>query len=321
VRHPRHRSGIVKHRPTVPTPPEAWLVVTEYNKVIGAFPARDDAGLLAMVKENAESGHPVSLMLDHPSLKVSYDQITIENASWLTARDNWFRRHQKVLERHLRDPRTAQVFTLAPGTLSDPLVTHKSFVEGPFPFPKGKPWPKCGLCNHRLGFFAVLDFRRYSEIPLPGGSLVLHVCTECGVVSDREAWTVTWIKEDDEIEVMGDANKPVFVGTRWEATEYPLPGTRTRAEDLVERGRFLDEGSSIYLNFSCFADKIGGHAFWIQNLEGQYQGNTFVSETGVRLSYIGQFRDSPDMEIGDLGLAYILYSQETGETIMDPHSF
>src|SRR5437879_13780277 len=34
--------------------------------------------------------------------------------------------------------------------------------------------------------------------------LVLHVCTECGVVSDREAWAVTWIKEDDEIEIRGD---------------------------------------------------------------------------------------------------------------------
>src|SRR5437870_5146572 len=108
----------MRHKNTIPTPPVAWLVVTDYGAVIGVFPCRDDPDLLALVKEETASGRPVSIMLDNPSLKVIYYGIDIYNPSCLTARDNWFHRYQSVLENHLRDPRIAQVFTFSPGKLT-----------------------------------------------------------------------------------------------------------------------------------------------------------------------------------------------------------
>jgi hypothetical protein len=310
----------MKHKPTVPTPPEAWLVVRQ-GMVIGAFPSRNDPALSALVKEEKSAGRRVSVLLDHPSLNVNHYGISIENSSWLTARDNWFERYQNVLEPHLRDPRIAQVYTLAPGRLTDPLATHKSSSQGPFPLPRGTDWPTCGFCDCPMGFLGVLDFRDYSAVPVPRGSLVLHVCTECcgSVVADREAWSLTWIKEGDEIEIMGDVNNEVLVGTRWEATEYAFPGCY-KAGDLATTGPFLHE-HSIYFSFSCLADKVGGHVFWIQSEDRLFDENSFVSKDGESMTYIGQFVGSPDIEIGDGGIAYLLYSPRTGNTIMYPQGF
>jgi hypothetical protein len=318
----------MKHRRTVPTPPDAWLVVWQ-GCASGAFPSRDDPELEAMIKENRRSGHRVSVWLDHPSIPVTHYGIIIHNPAWLTARDNWFERYQDILEPHLLDPRTATVYTLAPGQLVDPLATHKSSKNGPFPFPKGKAWPRCGLCNTRLGFLGTLDFRRAADPRVPPGSLVLHVCVgECGVCPNRETWEATWIKEGDELEILGDSRNQVLVGTPWEATEYPLPMGGVSPEDLASSGPFLAE-HSIFFNFSCFADKVGGRVFWIQPGYASYPSPTpvlsdetsFISDQGERMTYIGQMISSPDIEIGDCGIAYILYSPRTDETIIDVQYF
>ncbi len=306
----------MRHRRTIPTPPDAWLVV-QGRSVLGAFPTRDDPELQAMLREShLESS--ASVLLDHPSVQVLHYAIVPSNPSWLTARDNWFERHWALLEPHLRDPWTATVYTFAPGKLIDPLLSHKSSKDGPFAFPRGKEWPRCGFCNSRLGFLGALDFRRAADRRLPRGSLVLHVCTECGTCADREAWSITWIKEDDEIDILGDPTKPILVGTPWDVTEYPLPEPGPSTEELAAA---LSGESGFINNFSCLTDKVGGHVFWIQTEDGRcINEDSFISDEGEPMTYIGQFGDSPDIEIGDGGIAYLLYSRRTGETIMYPQS-
>jgi hypothetical protein len=258
-------------------------------------------------------------------LAVSYNGILIENPADLTARDNWFKRYERVLEGHLRDGRTAHVYTLAPGRLSDPLVTHKASSQGPFPFPKGAVWPTCTVCNSRLGFLGVLDFRGYSALPLRPGSLVVHACLECGIPSDRGTWSVQWIREGDEIEILGNRDKQVLVGTRWHAMDYPLPrlGPKPVApypEDIVTSGPFLQE-TGIYANFACYAHKVGGRVFWLQHEDRLIDENSFVSDEGEPMTYIGQLIRSRELNaLTGLGIAYILYSPTSGETIMYPQS-
>jgi hypothetical protein len=309
----------MKHQRTTPKTPEAWLLVRQ-GHAIGAFPSAFDPELLAMRRKERDPGNPFTVVRDEPSLRVNYYGLGIQNPSWLTARDNWFERYSDILESHLRDPAQATVYTLAPGRLTDPLMTHKSSRKGPFPFPRGKEWPRCGFCDSQLAFLGVLDFRSSSYPNLPPGSVVLHVCTECGVCADREAWSLTWIKEGDELQILGDSSNPVLVGTPWQATEYPLPMSGLRPEDLVDNGPFLGE-CSIYFNFSCFADKVGGRVFWIQHEERLFDENSFISEQGEPMIYIGQFVGSPDIEIGDCGLAYLLHSPRTGEIVMYPQWF
>jgi hypothetical protein len=82
----------------------------------------------------------------------------------------------------------------------------------------------------------------------------------------------------------------------------------------VDAGPFLAE-RGIFFNFACFADKVGGHVYWIQHEE------TALDSTGEPMTCIGEFVSSPDIEIGDTGIAYIFYSPKTGETRMSPHYF
>src|SRR5205085_7546533 len=114
--------------------------------------------------------------------------------------------YESIFDPHLREPRIAQVFTYSPGQLLDPLTTHKSSAAGPFVFPQGAAWPVCGFCQARMAFLGVLDFREYRAVPVPRGSLALHVCNECGACADRETWSLTWIKEDQPIEIRGDGD-------------------------------------------------------------------------------------------------------------------
>src|SRR5262245_38243168 len=170
----------MKHQPTIPSPPPAWLVAQRYSEtgrlsVVGAFPSRNDTELLAMEKAQRQIG-PTEILLDQPSLEVYGYGITIANASWLTVRDNWFQRYASVLEHHLRDPAIAQVFTFDTNRLPDPLTTHKSSPRGPFPLTKGVTWPRCGFCDTEMAFLGLLDFREFQSVAMPNGSLVLHVC-------------------------------------------------------------------------------------------------------------------------------------------------
>src|SRR5262249_2644186 len=146
------------------------------------------------------------------------------------------------------------------------------------------------------------------------GTLVLHVCTKCGVCADPEAWAVTWIKEDDEIVIHGDLTKPVYLGSAWQATDYAT--TLTYPAELVESGPFLNE-CAVYTLFTCWADKVGGHIFWIH----KYEDETPIDSAGNRMLYIGHFVGSEDIEIGDCGIAYLFYSPGTSETVMYPQWF
>jgi hypothetical protein len=319
----------MKHQPTLPKPPAAWLALryikpsqcmletpfahtVEIESAIGAFESADDPQLLALVeRENACNPGCTRIALDHSSLLVTHMGIRIDNPAWLTARDNWFERYADILDRHLTDPRLAEVFTFSPGALQDPLASHKSSADGPFVFPRGAVWPTCDYCHTRLAFLGALDFRQFRQVAVPPGLLVLHVCQQCGVCADEGLWKLTWIKEGEPIEILGDRDRPFLVGCRWKATEYPT--TLYDARKVVPDGPFYEE-NGIDMNFSCFADKIGGHVYRIQ---GGYQVN---DSRGKPMEYIGQFIDSPDIEIGDCAVAYLYYSATNGETRMYPES-
>jgi hypothetical protein len=316
----------MKHQPTVPTPPDAWLLLGEYRykdgeqagQIVGkpisfgAFASPDDPELQACAKKHRGDWGTFRIAQDHPSLEILHYDLVIRSAPCLTARDIWFKRHEFVLEPHLRDPRIAQVFTFAQGALTDPLTSHKSSAGGPFAFPRGKPWPVCGFCSSRLAFLGALDFRQHDTVPVPHGSLVLHICNECGVTPDRETWSITWLTEHDDIDIRGDRDQELQVGTRWHATDWPT--LAFRAEELTDNGPFLQE-DSIFLNFTCFADKVGGHNFWIQG------DRTPVDSNGQPMTYIGQMIGSRDIEIGDMGIAYLFFSPITGETVMEVQYF
>ncbi len=128
---------------------------------------------------------------------------------------------------------------------------------------------------------------------------------------------MTWIREGAPVKFFGDASKEVLVGRPWQATEYPV--LARCADELVTSGPFLRE-DYIADAFVCYADKVGGHVCWIHHEERLFDENSFISDTGEPMTYIGQFTSSPDIEIGDFGLAYLLYSPRTGETIMYPQS-
>lgn len=269
----------------------------------------DDPDFLDFVKSTPQlvkwgPGRTICIIPDKASLLVNRIGIHIKAPVDLAARDVWFERWASVLEPYLIDPRIADVFTFSKGQLTDPFSTHKSAANGPFPFPFRLAWPECGFCNSAMAFVCALDFRQFADAKLPGESLIYHTCKDCGC-SNEEANHLTWLRKDDDIETRGEQSNPIYIARRWQATEYPTPGLD--ANEIDATGGFRNE-QGIYFNFSCFADKIGGHLFWIQSDE------TPRDASGEAMLYIGQTRGSPDVTIGDTGLVYFFYSPKTGET-------
>jgi hypothetical protein len=310
----------MKHQATTPKPPDAWLgIIRESDGLEWVYERSEstkDPEFLKFVSEFEDFPYTDCRSLvvakDSPSLRVRECRSVILSPADLTSRDNWFERWANVLEPHLRDPRRAHVFTFAPGQLMDPLATHKSTPQGPFPFPKGQDWPTCGVCHSRLAFVCVLDFRHRTDAKLPGASLVYHLCQSCGPCQDDYANRITWLAESNEIEIHGEPAGTVEIGTVWEATEYPTP--TYWAEEIDAVGEFRRE-QQIYFNFSCFGDKIGGHVFWIQGDE------TPKDSAGQPMKYIGQSFGSRQIDIGDCGLVYFFYSETSRETKMAMQCF
>ena len=80
--------------------------------VSDVFSSRNDPALLEAVEQ--QSLHwPVEVIIDDPTLAVSYYFMAIQNPSWLAARDNWFERYAQLLKPHLQHPLRTTVFTFA----------------------------------------------------------------------------------------------------------------------------------------------------------------------------------------------------------------
>jgi hypothetical protein len=154
-----------------------------------------------------------------------------------------------------------------------------------------------------------LDFRSYAEVAVPRGSLVLHGCPACCLCADEETWSVHWLVEGESLEIHGDATAQVLLGTRWYVTEYPTPEFE---EFPPETGSLAAEGT-IYFNFVCGTDKVGGHLFWIQ-------GATEEMDPG--LVYIGQMTgEDASLIKWDSPIVYLFYAPETQRTIAWLQSF
>jgi hypothetical protein len=300
--------------------PEAWLAVMSPGRedyVVAVAGSEKELDILQLKKDKVNwinLGHDIVAVKDSPSLRVQYQGgfwWNDEDPAQLAARKNWFLRYQAILEKHLKDPLPALVQFYKRGRPDDLLCTMRSTKSGPFPFPKGADWPRCRHCLERMAFVGVLDFRDYHRIgqaAIPDGSLVLHGCNECSIPClDNESTSLKWLTPDQQIELQGTsgAGEDVELGVTWETMEFPTPAFYP--EELSADPAFLKE-DSIYEYFACPLNKVGGHLRWIQ---GDY---TPTDRKGNPMKYIGQFTGTKDVELGDAGILYLFFSDETGET-------
>jgi len=287
---------------------ERWEGTLGFVEAITEVPSFPD-GFFQGREGQLEYGYKFEFVLDDPSLAVVHQYgIPIYNPACLTARKNWFIRYRDILEKHIANPLPTKVFAFSKGHLTDPYCTFRASAAGPFPWPKSKPLPRCAFCQEQLAFMSVLDFRHFSEIccvPVPGQALALHACARCGFSNDPECYALTWLGNGNDIEIIGDAEKSVDLGFAWDSFDFPT--VPYSAEELTDDKLFLKEWN-FFCIFSCYAQKIGGHIFWIQ-------GDSIpVDRNGQPMRFIGQFFGTPDVEIGDGGIAYVFYSETTGQT-------
>ncbi len=306
------------HRLTTPATPEAWLLLLRCQQawlVHGVFDAPDSPELLQRHTDSLRFGNDLRIVRDDPALAVVHSGLSAHTPSWLRARDNWFLRYAAQLEPYLVDARIAQAFTFEKGKLSDPLSSFKAKRGGPCPLPRGTPWPACRFCSTPMVMVGVLDFRQFTEVCVPKGSLVVHGCPQCGFCADEETWAVHWLVEGEPVELHGDANADIEVGRRWWITDYPTPPFA----ELDELGESLRKpGSSrkeqaLYFNFTATCDKVGGQVFWIQD-DHEFADTDFV--------FIGELTgDDESLCRWDSPVVYLMYSPTTGKTIASLQSF
>jgi hypothetical protein len=309
----------MEHSSTVPTPPAAWLLLLRCQDkwlVQGVYDTPDDPELLREQASCLEYGNELRIVRDDPSLAVLHHGLWIHTPASLNARDNWFLRYQSQLAPYLFDPRVAQVFTFSTGKLLDPRSTFKSIPGGPCPLPQGATWPVCGFCDSKMVLVGVLDFRQFDAVKMPRGSLVLHGCPECGLCANRETWSVHWLLAEEPLEIHGDLNVNVELGTPWLVSEYPTPEFAV-LDKIFRTGGSSPAESAPYLNFACPTDKVGGHANWIQgedDFRAEYPNATYL--------YIGQMTgEDESLRRWDSPIVYLMYSPDTGETIASLQSF
>jgi hypothetical protein len=303
---------MMQHTSTRPPTPAAWLLLLRCQDqwlVQGVYDSPDDPELLRQYAEAPQYDNEMQIVRDDPSLAVLHHGLSTHTPAGLTARDNWFGRYQRRLTLYLVTPRVAQVFTFSAGKLVDPLSSFKAKPGGPCPLPRGVAWPLCGYCQTKMVMVGVLDFRQFEEVKVPRGSLVVHGCPQCAFCADRETWSVNWLIEGEPLDIHGDMNQEVEIGTRWWATEYPTP-TFTELDQLFPRNTPAYE-SAPWLNFSCQAEKVGGHPNWIQeedDFKKEYPDDSYL--------YIGQMTGEDESLRGwDSPVVYLMYSTRTGETI------
>jgi hypothetical protein len=306
------------HRLTTPATPEAWLLLLRCQQewlVYGVYDAPDHPELLQSRADALKDGCELRIECDDPALVVVHHGLSTHTPSWLRARDNWFLRYSSQLEPYLVDPRTAQAFTFETGKMSDPLSSFKPKRGGPCPLPRGTPWPACRFCSTPMVTVGVLDFREFTEVRVPKGSLVVHGCPACGFLGNEETWAVHWLIEGEPLDIHGDATADVDVGTRWWITDYPTPpglALEELEESLRNPGSFLKE-QSLYFNFTTSFDKVGGHVFWIQD-------DDELADTSC--VFIGELTgDDESLRSWDSPVVYLMYSPTTGKTIASVQSF
>jgi hypothetical protein len=189
----------------------------------------------------------------------------------------------------------------------------RSTAKGPFPWPRGVDAPRCDGCGEERSFLGSLDFRDYPKFGdargVPAGALVVHVCSECFDA------TSCWLLPEDDLELRGTGSEDrIEAGVMAETIDFPTPAYAVRAQELSRDPGFAQEGS-IYLTFSLFANKIGGHIFWIQGDQTPRDAN------GTPMRFIGQLLGTDDMELWDSGIIYVFFSEATRQTSLAFQSF
>jgi hypothetical protein len=305
----------VYDRMVPPGTPEPWLAVIDpgtEDYVIEVAANIEELDLPALDKRMVawlDLGHKIFPVQDDPSLKVCFQGgalgLAFPTPAKLAARRNWFLRYRAILEPHLRDPQPAGVLHYKRGTPTDLFASMRSTAAGPFPYPRHARSPVCNVCDEATAFVGVLDFREYAKFGnvrgVPNGSLVLHFCTECFEPAAR------WIGPGDSLELRGNGNaERIEAGILSETIEFPTPAIY--AEELSSDPAFNREWG-IYYNFAMTANKIGGHIFWIQRIEGD---GSPIDSKGQPMRFIGQFLCPEGGSID--GVIYVFFSEATGET-------
>ncbi len=302
------------HKPTEPSVAPAWLAIHEYpdgGRSITAIAERPGAvDFHKLLSELPKwSGEPrLVISRDSPELKASCDSgFWIHNSATLAARDMWFQRFWSILEPAVSDPRISNIYTFSPATVpASPFASYQSSARGPYYFPERLDAPVCAYCNNAvMGFVCCLSTQNYSRCRLPGDAIILHACPKCGICFEGVA--ITWLLPGDTFRLIGDdlGAQSVKIGARWQVTEYLCAAMRP--DQLSDDPVFNEEGS-IWMNFACHADKVDGHALWMQ---GDY---TPTDANGKPMQFVAQFAGSDDVAVGGSGLVYVFYSPDTKET-------
>lgn len=326
-----------------PGTPNPWLAVIApgtRDYVIQIAESKDAIDLRALEDQWSnwiKQGYTIEIVRDDPTLRVRYCSGLYTNgwlevsAAVLAARRNWFLRYRDILDRKLADPLPTLVQLYERRPMEDIFGTMRSTRNGPFPFPSNADWPRCGECGESMAFIGVLDFRAYCSVGkvgnVPAGALVLHGCDRCTIpCTDDAATSLTWITAEMRVEVRRGpdvADDAIEVGRAFKTIEFPTPALG--AEELSIRPhvpndprqatRAMMTGSAVEWGerdfdqtFTCPLTKVGGHLNWIQNDE------TPNDRSGRPMQFIGQFIGSRDVDLGDSGIAYIFFSDETRET-------
>lgn len=248
---------------------------------------------------------PLTAVLDRPDLRVFHSGIRIKRPESLSARRNWLRRYDRLLSPHLRHPAATEAITYEAGKLSNPLLTYKASVEGPCPLPKTSTWPTCSECATRMDFIGVINFEHCGDIAYRG-SVTVHVCNSCA------SCTVTFIRKSTSFSLAGDGPEEVSIGTHWPDVDYA--NEIFSAAEISDDADFTKE-ESVFMNFVCWGDKIGGHFRFIQNTDSPQDSK------GDRMKCVGQVSLPDEYPVADCGFVYVYHSNRTGEWAARIQSF
>jgi hypothetical protein len=235
----------------------------------------------------------------------------------LKAREIWFQRFREVLEPALPRARRGTLFLL---DRSRPISPYRTFIVKLSRELSGStlPRPTCPECGRLCDVAVNLNFTHHDlDFPLPGSGLLMHVCSEDNIAAAW--WHHRWIDRAarPELEAVLHHAERCLAGPAVRVVEYDAEAVdyEVTARPGPHSEAFNDRWENSDSMFASTSTKVGGGVFWIQS-------NPRLADTsGNPMRYIGQVSCNDFLEIGDSGVAYLLYSPATGETKIDTQCY
>ena len=300
-----------------PTPPEdtiesdVWFVAVRYRK--GELPvavrmvateAEARAALSEVKEEYRFQIHSAEVLPDSPELKIRLNGFNPWSVEFFSARETWFERHRRTLAEFISSPRPANVPLWGPGSIDDPLATHRG---GPVPLPEGAPWPTTSD-GRRLDFWGVLDFRdAVRELDLDCPPMAVSFFT--GVEADDTLTAAALpIPLGSKHSVQSSGAEELVPVHQAEIQEYVVSshyGDWVEEHRLVEDRCLPTEDDAHWKFFRVFTTKLGGRPRWLQELPDHVP-----TERGERLVFLGAVTTSIQ---GPNYICQLWYSEKHGK--------